>query len=155
MRSFAIARALLVRPAVPFTTRTVVPSAIRFSSTTPASSAPETTIIRNASPVTTPPTASRRYAVGLTSSNNYPVYNVTKAAGQSKFTIIKRVDGDKQAFIQDLVDATGIPREEIVLQPVTGHIQFKGFRVEELKKYLADTFGQPPKLNASTTSASA
>ncbi|KAH7361803.1 hypothetical protein B0T11DRAFT_279630 [Plectosphaerella cucumerina] len=155
MRSFAIARALLARPAASFTTRAAIPSTIRFSSTTPSPSAPETTITRNTSPVTPNAASSRRYAVGLSSSNNYPIYAVSKAAGQSKFTIIKRVEGDKQAFIQDLVEATGIPREEIVLQPVTGHIQFKGTRTQELKKYLTETFGEPPKLKATTTHTSA
>lgn len=125
MRPFTITRALLARPAVSFTTRTTIPTSIRLASTTSTSPASETTITRNASPVTSPPAPSHRYAVGLSISNNWPVYTVTKAAGQSKFTVIKRVEGDKKAFVQDLVEATGIPREEVILQPVTGHVQVK------------------------------
>lgn len=109
------------------TTTSFIPSTIRLSSTSTQSPTTSTTITRNDPPASSSqkPLTSRPYLINLTPSNNYPVYPRTKAAGQSKFTLIKHVDGDKRAFIQDLVEGTGIPRENVVLQPVTGHVQVK------------------------------
>lgn len=128
-------RALTGRPALTLTRSSALSPSIRFSSTTTQAS--DSTIIRNA-PVATTPT-SKSYAIELTPSEKLPVYPKTKAAGQSKFTIVKRVRGDKRAFIQDLMEGLSIPKDEISLQPVTGHIQVKGFRVEEVKKWLAES----------------
>lgn len=129
------------------TTTSFIPSTVRLSSTSAQSPATSTTITRNDPPASSSqkPLTSRPYLINLTPSNNYPVYPRTKAAGQSKFTLIKHIDGDKRAFIQDLVEGTGIPRENVVLQPVTGHVQVKGFHVEELKKWLKEAFGEPHK----------
>ncbi|WYZ43185.1 hypothetical protein EsH8_VI_000884 [Colletotrichum jinshuiense] len=131
MRS-ALNKAALARPSLAtlFTPRTsaFLPS-IRFSSTaTEASSATTTT---------------RPYVIGLTASNQYPVYARTKAAGQSKFTIVKKIEGNKKAFAEDLAREAGFPSEEVKLNPVTGHVQLKGFHVEKVKEWLTSTLGNP------------
>lgn len=113
-----------------------IPSIVRFSSATSQATTTTTTTTQEEQATTTitrnlPPTPettqsrTRPYLINLSASNNYPVYPKTKAAGQSKFTLIKHVEGDKRAFIQDLCEGTGLSREDIVLQPVTGHVQIK------------------------------
>ncbi|CRK26027.1 hypothetical protein BN1708_004089 [Verticillium longisporum] len=133
-----IARALRARSPVISPSRSVF--FVRFVTTVHESStsiAVETTI-----PPSKPMTA---YLVDLTPSKNYPVYPRTKSAGQSKFTVIKRIAGDKRSFAQDLANATGLPREDITISPVTNHVQIKGLHVTEVKKWLADEFGDPHK----------
>lgn len=122
MRS-ALTKALAARPAATLA-RSSILSSVRFSSTTTEASA-ETTITRNAPAAPTQPTSTKGYVISRTPSDNLPVYPKTRAAGQSKFTIVKRVQGDKQAFVKDLVEGLGIPREEVVLQPLTGIVQIK------------------------------
>ncbi|ROT38404.1 hypothetical protein SODALDRAFT_323887 [Sodiomyces alkalinus F11] len=163
-------RSLLIRafPARPTTittllpSRATLPSIVRLSSTTstpsPATTTAQedpstttttsttTTITRNPPSTPTPaPSHTRPYLINLSASNNYPVYPRTKAAGQSKFTVIKHVEGDKRAFVQDLCEETGLSRDHVVLQPVTGHVQVKGLHVDKLKKWLVDSFGDPHK----------
>ncbi|KAM0321947.1 hypothetical protein ACHAQA_009844 [Verticillium albo-atrum] len=146
-------RALQARPTIAAVARPVfslrLASTIPTSSTTVETSIPATesatasTITRNVPE--TPKSSTRAYLIDLTPSKNYPVYPRTKSAGQSKFTVIKRIEGDKRAFAQDLAEATGLPREDITISPVTNHVQIKGLHVTEVKKWLTDAFGDPHK----------
>ncbi|KAM0281141.1 hypothetical protein ACHAQH_003720 [Verticillium albo-atrum] len=137
----------LPRSAISLRCASTIPesSATITTETSIPSSEPTTTstIARNASESVKPST--RAYLIDLTPSNNYPVYPRTKSAGQSKFTVIKRIAGDKRAFAQDLASATGLPREDITISPVTNHVQIKGLHVVEVKKWLTDAFGDPHK----------
>jgi hypothetical protein len=65
------------------------------------------------------------YHISRTPSQMLPVYHNSKAAGMQKFTMIKKVDGDKKVFIADLVAALSVPRENVKLNPVTGSINIK------------------------------
>ncbi|OHF02002.1 hypothetical protein CORC01_02581 [Colletotrichum orchidophilum] len=140
MRS-ATSSAALARPQLQLTslltprTSAFLPS-IRFSSTSAAATA-ETT--------TTPPTrtTARPYLISPTPSNHFPVYARTKAAGSSKFTIIKKIEGNKKAFAQDLAREAGFAEDDIKLNPVTGQVQIKGFHVEKVKEWLTSALGKP------------
>ncbi|KAL2875044.1 54S ribosomal protein img2, mitochondrial [Colletotrichum sp. CLE4] len=135
LRSAALARPQVTSLLTPRTSA-FLPS-IRFSST---SSAAKTT-------TTTPPkTTARPYVISLTPSNQFPVYARTKAAGSSKFTIVKKIEGNKKAFAQDLAREAGFAEEEVKLNPITGHVQVKGFHVEKVKEWLITALGDPAKL---------
>ncbi|GKT50636.1 54S ribosomal protein img2, mitochondrial [Colletotrichum spaethianum] len=148
MRSALTSTAALVRPSMSsllMTPRTsaFLPS-IRFSSTAAAADATSSTS-------TTP----RPYVIGLTAGNQYPVYARTKAAGSSKFTIVKKIEGNKKAFAQDLAREAGFPSEEVKLNPVTGHVQVKGFHVDKVKEWLNNTLGNSAAAKSSTTATTA
>nr|XP_036582117.1 54S ribosomal protein img2, mitochondrial [Colletotrichum truncatum]KAF6790777.1 54S ribosomal protein img2, mitochondrial [Colletotrichum truncatum] len=84
--------------------------------------------IRFSSTETSPATETsktRSYTVGLTNSNSYPVYKHDKAAGSSKFTIVKKIEGNNKALVQDLVQELGVPKENVKINPVTKHIEIK------------------------------
>ncbi|OLN90025.1 54S ribosomal protein img2, mitochondrial [Colletotrichum chlorophyti] len=108
--------------------------------------------IRLSSTSVEPPTP-RQYAVGLTASNSFPVYTRTKAAGQSKFTVVKKIEGNKNAFAKDLAREAGFPADEVKLNPVTGHVQVKGFHVEKVKEWLDKSFRNPAQTNTTTATA--
>ncbi|KAL0765140.1 hypothetical protein CaCOL14_012399 [Colletotrichum acutatum] len=137
MRS-AVRSAALARPQLTslLTSRTsaFLPS-IRFSSTTAA----ETTTTSSTK------TTTRPYVVSLTPSNQFPVYARTKAAGSSKFTIVKKIEGNKKAFAQDLAREAGFAEAEVKLNPITGQVQVKGFHVEKVKEWLTTALGNPAK----------
>ncbi|KAK1499418.1 hypothetical protein CCUS01_00142 [Colletotrichum cuscutae] len=134
VRSAALARPQLTSLLTPRTTA-FLPS-IRFSSTTAAA---ETTT------TSSPNTTARPYVVSLTPSNQFPVYARTKAAGSSKFTIVKKIEGNKKAFAQDLAREAGFAEAEVKLNPITGHVQVKGFHVEKVKEWLTTALGNPAK----------
>ncbi|KZL63256.1 mitochondrial large ribosomal subunit l49 [Colletotrichum incanum] len=155
MRSALTSTANLARPSMSsvlrLTPRTsaFLPS-IRFSSTAAATAADATS-----STSTTSTPAARPYVIGLTAGNQYPVYARTKAAGSSKFTIVKKIEGNKKAFAQDLAREAGFPSEEVKLNPVTGHVQVKGFHVDKVKEWLSNTLGNSAAAKTSTTSTTA
>ncbi|KAL0936909.1 mitochondrial 54S ribosomal protein mL49 [Colletotrichum truncatum] len=102
--------------------------------------------IRFSSTETSPATETsktRSYTVGLTNSNSYPVYKHDKAAGSSKFTIVKKIEGNNKALVQDLVQELGVPKENVKINPVTKHIEIKGHHVEQIKEWLSSTLGNP------------
>ncbi|KAK1976260.1 hypothetical protein LZ30DRAFT_693012 [Colletotrichum cereale] len=140
MRSALTSTAALARPSLsslllrPTRTPAFLPS-IRLSSTDAASDA------ASASSATTQAPVARPYLIGLTAGNQYPVYARTKAAGSSKFTLVKKIEGNKKAFAQDLAREAGFPADEVKLNPVTGHVQIKGFHVEKVKAWLSSTLG--------------
>ncbi|TQN71750.1 54S ribosomal protein img2 [Colletotrichum shisoi] len=112
---------------------------------TPRASAllPSIRFSSSASTTTPAPAAvARPYVIGLTAGNQFPVYPSTKAAGSSKFTVVKKIEGNKKAFAQDLAREAGFPAEDVKLNPVTGHVQIKGFHVDKVKQWLSTTMGK-------------
>ncbi|EFQ35665.1 hypothetical protein CGRA01v4_09849 [Colletotrichum graminicola] len=155
MRSALTSAAVVARPSSlssllrPTRTSAFLPS-IRFSSTdTAAASASSTTTTTTQTP------AARPYVIGLTAGNQYPVYARTKAAGSSKFTLVKKIEGNKKAFAQDLAREAGFPADEVKLNPVTGHVQIKGFHVEKVKTWLSNTLGTAAPVAKPSTTATA
>ncbi|KDN63982.1 hypothetical protein CSUB01_04201 [Colletotrichum sublineola] len=154
MRSALTSTAALAQPSLSSllrqtTTLSFLPSIRRLSSTDAAASATTTTTTQTA------PATARPYLIGLTAGNQYPVYPRTKAAGSSKFTFVKKIEGNKRAFVQDLAREAGFPADEVKLNPVTGHVQVKGFHVEKIKAWLSNTLGSTTTAKASTTATTA
>jgi large subunit ribosomal protein L49 len=73
-----------------------------------------------AKPATRPP-----YLVERTPSKNLPVYQLAKRGGNYKLTIVKKVDGDKQALRRDIAQALGMDLEDVRVKSVTGHVELK------------------------------
>ncbi|KAJ0160927.1 hypothetical protein CTA2_7068 [Colletotrichum tanaceti] len=137
MRSALTTAAGVLARSTPGAASARLPS-IRFSSSSSSSSSASTT------PAGPPAAAAARpYVIGLTAGNQFPVYPSTKAAGSSKFTVVKKIEGNKKAFAQDLAREAGFPAEEVKLNPVTGHVQIKGFHVDKVKQWLSTTLGKP------------
>lgn len=88
-----------------FLPRSAIPPTVRFSST--------------ATPVSKP------YLISLTASNSFPVYRDDKAAGSSKRTVIKKIEGDRKALITDVSAALKVPKENFRINPVTQHVEIK------------------------------
>ncbi|KAK1579996.1 uncharacterized protein LY79DRAFT_563013 [Colletotrichum navitas] len=158
MRSALTSAAAVARPSTlssllrPTRTSAFFPS-IRLSSTDAAAAAAASA---STTTTATQTSAARPYIIGLTAGNQYPVYARTKAAGSSKFTLVKKIEGNKKAFAQDLSREAGFPADEVKLNPVTGHVQIKGFHVEKVKAWLNSTLGTAaPVAKASTSATSA
>ncbi|CCF35552.1 hypothetical protein CH063_07307 [Colletotrichum higginsianum] len=111
---------------------------------TPRASAllPSIRFSSSASTTPAPAAVARPYVIGLTAGNQFPVYPSTKAAGSSKFTVVKKIEGNKKAFAQDLAREAGFPAEDVKLNPVTGHVQIKGFHVDKVKQWLSTAMGK-------------
>ncbi|KAK2027304.1 hypothetical protein LX32DRAFT_640987 [Colletotrichum zoysiae] len=164
MRSALTSVAALARPSSllsSFLRSTRTPAflpSIRLSSTDAAATAAaappaSTTTTTTTTASTTQAPVARPYLVGLTAGNQYPVYGRTKAAGSSKFTVVKKVEGNRKAFAQDLAREAGFPADEVKLNPVTGHVQIKGFHVEKVKAWLSNTLGNAAKPSTTATTA--
>ncbi|KAK2056054.1 hypothetical protein LY76DRAFT_595504 [Colletotrichum caudatum] len=165
MRSALTSAAVLARPSSLLSSSSLLRStrtpaflpSIRLSSTdaVAAAAAPSasTTTTTTTTATTTQAPAARPYLVGLTAGNQYPVYGRTKAAGSSKFTVVKKVEGNRKAFARDLAREAGFPADEVKLNPVTGHVQIKGFHVEKVKAWLSNTLGNAAKPSTTATTA--
>ncbi|EED19428.1 mitochondrial large ribosomal subunit L49, putative [Talaromyces stipitatus ATCC 10500] len=82
------------------------------------------------------------YFVRRTPSNKLPVYLETKAGGTKRLTKIQKTEGDLEALKSDLAKAlnleTGSKKPEITINSTTGHIIVKGWRKDEIQKFLIE-----------------
>ncbi|EON98433.1 putative mitochondrial large ribosomal subunit protein [Phaeoacremonium minimum UCRPA7] len=87
------------------------------------------------SPLPTPP-RQLSYLVSRTPSNNLSVYNLAKSGGTQKLTTVKKIAGDARALRREMVAELGFPMEEVNINPVTGHINVKGWHQEKIRAWL-------------------
>ncbi|KAH0434518.1 mitochondrial large ribosomal subunit l49 [Colletotrichum kahawae] len=118
-------------------------TAIRTAFARPATVLPRSAILPTVRFSSTATPASKPYLVNLTASNSYPVYRDDKAAGSSKRTVIKKIEGNRKALITDVSAAIKVPKENFRINPVTQHVEIKGHHTTEIKEFLATTFGNP------------
>lgn len=84
-----------------------------------------------ARPIAPPPTktetelAQLPYIVRRTPSAQLPVYRRWMSGGNRQVVLVKKVDGDRKQLLDDLVEALGVPRDNIRINPTTQHIEFK------------------------------
>jgi large subunit ribosomal protein L49 len=69
--------------------------------------------------------ASLRYVVRRTPSSQLPVYRKWMSGGNRMIVIIKKIDGDRSKFIQDLARDLEIKPVDIRLNPTTQHVEIK------------------------------
>ncbi|TDZ13911.1 54S ribosomal protein IMG2 [Colletotrichum sidae] len=127
----AFARPVLSTPI----TASLFPS-IRFSSTATAPASVATTPT-----TTTVPLKRREYSIGLTTSNQYPVYLRYKGGRQHQNTIIRKIEGDRRALRNDLSRELSLPLEDIKINPRSQAILVKGKHSNEVKAWLVSIFG--------------
>lgn len=68
------------------------------------------------------------WGLGLTVSHGFAVYNRTKAAGSTKFTVVKKIEGDARGLVTDLVKGMRFPQEDVKINPRTKHVHVKVYR---------------------------
>ncbi|KAL2258972.1 hypothetical protein VTK26DRAFT_7512 [Humicola hyalothermophila] len=115
-------------------------SAATSSAIPPSSSSSPTQSARTATPPPTPPTESAGrppYLVTRTASNNFRVYHLAKRGGNKKLTVIKKVEGDRQALRSMLSQHLKVAEHAIKVNSLTGHVTVPGHRKQEVTDWLA------------------
>lgn len=54
-----------------------------------------------------------------------PIYKQFKKAKEYRFILVKKVEGDVSKFVEDLAEATGIPRDEMAVIPKNQFVEIK------------------------------
>ncbi|KAA6411730.1 MAG: mitochondrial large ribosomal subunit [Lasallia pustulata] len=79
------------------------------------------------------------YHVNRTTSNQLPIYNITKGGGgTSKLTRLRKIDGDLAVLRSDLQQALQLKDEHIAINQLTRHIVIKGWRKTDVAKFLEE-----------------
>ncbi|KAJ5644931.1 Phosphopantothenoylcysteine decarboxylase [Penicillium longicatenatum] len=80
------------------------------------------------------------YFIRRTGSNQLPVYLVTKAGGTKQLTKIQKTEGDLDALREDLARSLGVDlrSSDVSINRLTGHIIVKGWRKNEILKFLKE-----------------
>ncbi|KAJ4387390.1 54S ribosomal protein img2, mitochondrial [Gnomoniopsis smithogilvyi] len=76
------------------------------------------------------------YLVGRTPSNNVSVYNDKRSGGTRKETTIKKIQGNAQDLKKDLINEMKFKKEDVNVNPVTGHVKIKGWHLEQVRTWL-------------------
>ncbi|CEJ92253.1 hypothetical protein VHEMI07915 [[Torrubiella] hemipterigena] len=79
---------------------------------------------------------SRAFMVNRTPWGQLAVYKTGR--GTKVYTKIRKVEGDKKAFVNQISEDLAIKAGEISINPVTGNIHVKGVRVQEICNWLMD-----------------
>ncbi|KAH8777628.1 mitochondrial large subunit ribosomal protein-domain-containing protein [Diaporthe sp. PMI_573] len=123
---------LLFRPSFVASTRFLTTESAKASQS--ASAPPPSSPV----PSTAAPTRQKQlsYLVERTPSKNLSVYNDARAGGTKKQTVVKKIVGDARALRDELVEELRFPRDDVKINPVTGHIKIKGFHAEKVHNWL-------------------
>lgn len=100
--------------------RLIQPTNCLRALTTEAQGAPTPTETQETTAQTRPP-----YFVSRTPSQNLPVYHLAKRGGNYKLTVVKKIEGNKQALRQSLAEALGIDDMLVKVKVPTGHVEVK------------------------------
>lgn len=76
------------------------------------------------------------YHVHRTPSKQLPVYHIAKRGGSLLQTRLRKLDGDLMTLKSDLQQALGLKLDEISVNQMTKHIIIKGWRRNEVTKFL-------------------
>lgn len=116
---------LLFRPSFVASTRLLTTEATSTSQTssTPPPSSPA------ASTATSTQQKQLTYLVERTPSKNLSVYNDARAGGTKKQTVVKKIVGDARALRDEIAEELQFPKDDVKINPVTGHIKIKVGRV--------------------------
>ncbi|KAK7701530.1 54S ribosomal protein img2, mitochondrial [Diaporthe eres] len=123
---------LLFRPSFVASSRflTTAPTATSQTPPTPSPSSPAS------STATSPQRKQLTYLVERTPSKHLSVYNDARAGGTKKQTVVKKIVGDARALRDEIVEELQFPRDDVKINPITGHIKIKGFHADKVQKWL-------------------
>ncbi|KAK0705727.1 mitochondrial large subunit ribosomal protein-domain-containing protein [Apiosordaria backusii] len=95
-------------------------------------------------PVQPPPepqTQSKRsypFVVGRSGANNFSVYQLAKRGGNLKLTLVKKVEGNRIAFKEELAKGLKLSAKDIKVSSLTGHVEVRGHRKSEIVAFLEE-----------------
>ncbi|RMY55315.1 hypothetical protein D0864_13812, partial [Hortaea werneckii] len=78
------------------------------------------------------------YFVTRTPNNELPIYTLRKCGGNLTFTRVKKVDGRREDLCEALRAELGLKRDEVQVNPVTGHVVVRGHWRGEVEKFLRE-----------------
>ncbi|KAI3395652.1 hypothetical protein diail_1017 [Diaporthe ilicicola] len=123
---------------IPIRTAAAAPSRLLFRSSFLTTTRRLTTEARPTSQTSTPPPSPQAsssvtpqqprqlaYLVERTQSKKLSVYNDARAGGTKKQTVVKKIVGDARALKHEIVEELHFPKEDVIINPVTGHIKIK------------------------------
>ncbi|PSR81945.1 ribosomal protein L49/IMG2, partial [Coniella lustricola] len=76
------------------------------------------------------------YTVERTASKNVPVYDDKRAGGTRRLTLIKKVVGNAQDLKNDIISDLHFNKDDVSVNPVTGHVVIKGHFQHKVSKWL-------------------
>ncbi|CAN8105303.1 unnamed protein product [Discula destructiva] len=76
------------------------------------------------------------YAVERTASDHLPVFDEVKSGGTRKYTVIRKVTGDAQSLKKDIIAELRFKKDDVNVNPVTGHVAVKGHHQARVKTWL-------------------
>lgn len=123
---------LLFRPSFVASTRFLTTAATSTSQTPPTPSPSSAA----SSTATSPQRKQLTYLVERTPSKHLSVYNDARAGGTKKQTVVKKIVGDARALRDEIVEELQFPRDDVKINPITGHIKIKGFHADKVQKWL-------------------
>ncbi|KAK2596344.1 hypothetical protein N8I77_013240 [Diaporthe amygdali] len=134
---------------IPIRTAAAAPSRLLFRSSFLNTTRLLTTEAASTSQSSTPPPSSSAaasanstqprqlsYLVERTPSKNLSVYNDARAGGTKKQTVVKKIVGDARALRDEIAEELKFPKDDVKINPVTGHIKIKGFHADKVQKWL-------------------
>ncbi|EPY54169.1 ribosomal protein subunit Img2 [Schizosaccharomyces cryophilus OY26] len=78
------------------------------------------------------------FTITRTETANFPVYIDYKSGGNQVQTIIRRIEGDDNALLKELITDLGIPRADASINQLTKHIRIKGNHSQRIKQWIQD-----------------
>ncbi|KAI7205962.1 hypothetical protein KC352_g18231 [Hortaea werneckii] len=78
------------------------------------------------------------YFVTRTANNELPIYNLRKRGGNLLFTRVKKVDGRREDLCEALRAKLGLRRDEVQVNPVTGHVVVRGHWRGQVERFLRE-----------------
>ncbi|KAI7238734.1 hypothetical protein KC330_g2350 [Hortaea werneckii] len=78
------------------------------------------------------------YFVTRTANNELPIYTLRKRGGNLLFTRVKKVDGRREDLCEALRAQLGLKRDEVGVNPVTGHVVVRGHWRGEVERFLRE-----------------
>ncbi|EPX74466.1 ribosomal protein subunit Img2 [Schizosaccharomyces octosporus yFS286] len=78
------------------------------------------------------------FAISRSKTANYPVYIDYKSGGNQVQTIIRRIEGDDNALLKELISDLAIPKADASINRLTKQIVIKGNHSQRVKQWIQD-----------------
>ncbi|KAK4195520.1 mitochondrial large subunit ribosomal protein-domain-containing protein [Triangularia verruculosa] len=78
------------------------------------------------------------FGIGRSATNNFSVYQLAKRGGNLKITVVKKVEGNRIAFKEELGKALRLSPRDIKVSSLTGHVEVPGHRKPEIVAFFEE-----------------